>query len=128
MLESIEDQDYAQLLKDQLEVYLQRIELFAKDKANVRYMWEEELRSAEKSVKELHKTLGILKEDRTKDQVGIFELERKIGLLQVHYTYDRAKLMSNAEVAEEYSAEEEIRKKAENLIDRLNQIVKQIPE
>jgi len=95
LLENIED---AQVLKNQLEVYSQRIELFTKDKANIRYMIEEELKSAERGVADAYKTLGTLKADRTKDQIAIFELERKIGQLQVHYTYDRAKLLNNTEV------------------------------
>lgn len=94
----MEDKEYAQLLKDQLEVYQQRIELFIKEKENVKYMMEEEMPNMEKGLADTKNILELLKADRTKDQMTIFELERKIGLLQVHYTYDRSKLMNNADV------------------------------
>jgi hypothetical protein len=52
----------------------------------------------EEEIQRLSDELKVLKADRTKDQTSIFELERKLGFLQVHYTYDRAKLMNNSEV------------------------------
>ncbi len=53
----------------------------------------------EAEVKRLNADMETLKSDRTKDQTSIFELERKLGFLQVHYTYDRARLMNNSEVS-----------------------------
>jgi hypothetical protein len=76
----------------------------------------------------LNDTLDILKADRTKDQTTIFDLERKLGFLQVHYSYDRAKLMSNSELLEEQMEEKEIKKKAEAILARVQAIVKEIPE
>ena len=61
-------------------------------------MVEAENVELENEIKSLTETLEVLKADRTKDQTSIFELERKLGFLQVHYTYDRTKLMNNTEV------------------------------
>lgn len=61
-------------------------------------MLEVENPSLEAEIATLSEALATLKADRTKDQTAVFELERKLGFLQVHYTYDKAKLMNNADV------------------------------
>lgn len=82
----------------------------------------------DEGIQKLNDTLDILKADRTKDQTTIFDLERKLGFLQVHFSYDRAKLMSNSELLEEQMEEKEIKKKAEAILARVQAIVKEIPE
>ena len=94
----MKDKDYVQLVKDQTEVYLQRIQLMLKEKMSAKNLVEVENKQLEVEFKGLNETLETLKSDRTKDQTSIFELERKLGFLQVHYTYDRAKLINNSEV------------------------------
>ena len=91
-------------------------------------MVEVENPELEASMKSMSQSLETLKADRTKDQTAIFELERKLGFLQVHYTYDRAKLMNNSELIEEQMVENEIKLKAENLLARVQAILKGVPE
>jgi hypothetical protein len=40
-----------------------------------------------------------LKEDRVQDQKKIFDYERQLGFMQVHYNYDKAKLLTNKKVS-----------------------------
>ena len=94
----LKDKEYVNLVKDQLELYEQKIEMVLKEKTELKSLMETEVPELEAEIKEDNVTLETLKTDRTKDQTSIFELERKLGFLQVHYTYDRAKLLTNSEV------------------------------
>lgn len=127
-MENLKDKEYVKLINSQFEIYLQKIELLIKERENVKTMFENELPDIENSLKNENNMLEILKNDRTKDQTTIFELERKLGFLQVHYTYDKAKLLANTEVREEQEIEIEIKKKAENLLARVAALIKEVPE
>ena len=107
ILGKIKDEDYSQLVLGQLELYQQRLNLVLQERdvrllvyppQNVKSLVASDNTGIEEEMERLLDELKVLKADRTKDQTSIFELERKLGFMQVHYTYDRAKLMNNAEV------------------------------
>ena len=98
MFNEFEDQDYAKLVKEQLELYKQKMELFTREKVSLKNLAECTIPELKNEINEADEELRLLKDDRTKDQKVIFELERKIGVLEIHYKYDRERLQNNHEV------------------------------
>ena len=73
-----------------------------KERTHLQEMYRSENTNLKNEISELSEDLESLKEDRVKDQKEIFELMRKLGVLQVHYNYDRDKLAQTNQVFRNY--------------------------